>query len=195
VSRLLRHFLLLGALFACALPASALASGQQAARDCILDGDLDRHYTNAELREALDQLPSDASEYSDCPDVLRAAIKGGSDKGGGRGSPGVGNTNPVAEAAAQEQDQEDLAALTSGDSPPPSVRIGDKRVEPGPNGIFDLATAANELPLPLLLALIAVALLALAGGISSLAERFPVLRRTGFLSKLPVPRVPHPRRR
>jgi hypothetical protein len=195
VSRQLRQLLLLGALFACALPASALASGQQAARDCIFDGDLDRHYSNAELRDALDALPSDASEYSDCPDVLRAAISGGSDKGGGRGSPGVGNTDPAAEAAAQQQDAEDLAALTSEDAPPPSVRVGDKRVEPGPNGIFDLATAANELPLPLLVALIAVALLALAGGISSLAERFPVLRRAGFLSKLHIPRVPHLRRR
>jgi hypothetical protein len=68
-------------------------------------------------------------------------------------------------------------------------------VKPGCNGIFDLATAANQLPLPLLLALIAVCLLALAGGLASLQERLPALKRMGLLSKIPTVRVPLPWRR
>jgi hypothetical protein len=196
VTRVIRHLFALGVIAALALPAPALASGQQAARDCVVDGDLDRSYSNAELRRALDLLASDSNEYSDCPDVLEAAIKGGSDKGIGRGSPGLGASDPAAEAAAQQQDQLDLAALAAGeDAKPPAVKIGDETVKPGSNGIFDLATAVNELPLPLLVALIAVALLALAGGLASLKERLPALQRIGFLSKLPTPRVPLPWRR
>lgn len=188
--------LLLGALVALALPAPATASAQQAARDCVVDGDLDRSYSNAELRRALDLLASDSNEYSDCPDVLEAAIKSGSDRGKGRGSPGVGATDPAGESAAQQEDQEELAALAADKGgKPPSVQIGDKVVKPGSNGIFDLASAANELPLPLLLALIAVTMLALAGGIASLQERLPALRRLGFLSKIPTVRVPLPWRR
>lgn len=194
--KVVRHLLLLGALIALALPATAAASGQQAARDCVVDGDLDRNYSNAELRRALDLLASDSNEYSDCPDVLNAAIKGGSDRGKGRGSPGVGATDPAGEAAAQQQDQEELAAIAANKGgKPPSVQVGDKIVKPGSNGIFDLATAANQLPLPLLLALIAVCLLALAGGLASLQERLPALKRMGFLSKIPTVRVPLPWRR
>ena len=194
--RVVRHLLLLGALVALALPAAASASGQQAARDCVVDGDLDRNYSNAELRRALDLLASDSNEYSDCPDVLEAAIKGGSDRGKGRGSPGVGATDPAGEAAAQQEDQAELAAIAANKGgKPPSVQVGDKIVKPGSNGIFDLASAANELPLPLLLALIAVCLLALAGGLASLQERLPALKRTGILSKIPTLRVPLPWRR
>jgi hypothetical protein len=193
-----RHLLVLGVLVALALPAAAVATPQQAARDCVVDGDLDRSYSNAELRQALDLLSSDSNEYSDCPDILEAAIKGGSDRGGGRGSPGVGATDPVGEAAAQQQDQSDLeaaAAAGRGGNPPPSVQVGDETVTPGSNGIFDLASAANDLPVPLLVALIAVALLALAGGLASLKERLPALQRIEFLSKIPTPRVSLPWRR
>ena len=194
--KVVRHLRLLGALVALVLPAAASASGQQAARDCVVDGDLDRNYSNAELRRALDLLASDSNEYSDCPDVLEAAIKGGSDRGKGRGSPGVGATDPAGEAAAQQEDQAELAAIAADKGgKPPSVQVGDKVVQPGSNGIFDLATAANELPLPLLLALIAVCLLALAGGLASLQERLPALKRMGILSKIPTLRVPLPWRR
>ena len=198
VTRSVRHLLVLGVLVALALPAAAAASPQQAARDCVVDGDLDRSYSNAELRRALDLLASDSNEYSDCPDVLEAAIKGGSDLGGGRGSPGVGAIDPAAEAAAQQEDQSDLEAVAAagrGGSPPPSVKVGDETVTPGSNGIFDLASAANDLPVPLLVALIAVALLALAGGLASLRERVPALQRIELLSKIPTPRVSLPWRR
>ncbi|HZG49774.1 MAG TPA: hypothetical protein VEY90_09645 [Thermoleophilaceae bacterium] len=197
--KVVRLLLLLGVLAVLALPAAAIATPQQAVRDCVVDGDLDRTYSNAELRRALDLLASDSNEYSDCPDVLEAAIKGGSDRGKGRGSPGLGTTDPAAEAAAQQQDQAALEAIAAAKAAqsgkPPSVRIGDETVEPGPNGIFDLATAANKLPLPLLLALVALSLLALAAGLASLQERSSALGRFAILSKIPTPRVPLPWRR
>src|SRR3954469_24181003 len=98
-----------------ALPAPAFASADQVVRDCIYDGKLDHHYSNAELRRARDHMPSDADEYSDCRDIIAAAIKGGSDRSGGAPSPGLGATNPAAEAVAQKADQSDLAAIADSD--------------------------------------------------------------------------------
>ena len=69
-------------------------------RDCALDGRLDQKYSNSELRRAHNNLPADLDEYSDCRDVIAAAIKGGSDRGLGAGSPGIGATDPAGEAAA-----------------------------------------------------------------------------------------------
>ena len=64
------------------------------------------------------------------------------------------------------------------------MNVGGEEVEPGTNGLFDLASASNEVPTPLLLALIALGLLALAGGFVALRGRVPAL------NKLPTPRVP-----
>jgi hypothetical protein len=66
-------------------------------------------------------------------------------------------------------------------------------VKPGSNGLFDLASASNDLPVPLLVALIALALLAVIGGLVALRERVPVLARIPLLSKIPTPRVSFPR--
>lgn len=188
VTRALRHLLLLAALAALALPAPALASADQAIRDCARDGRLDRNYSDAELRKARDNLPADLDEYSDCRDVFANAIKGGSDRGGGVGSPGVGGIDPAAETAARAGDQADLAAATQQDSP--RLDVGGTSLEPDSSGFFDLGGAANEVPLPLLLALLLLGLLALASGVGSLRERVPALARVPLLSKIPTLRVP-----
>ena len=183
-----RHLLLLGALALLALPAPAFASADAVIRDCARDGRLDRSYSNAELRKARDNLPSDLDEYSDCRDVIANAIKGGSDLGGGLGSPGVGGIDPAGEAAAQADDQADLAAAM-GDAPP-AVDVGGTSLEPDSSGFFSLGGAANQVPLPLLLALMLLGGLALASGLGSLRERVPALARIPLLSKIPASRVP-----
>jgi hypothetical protein len=196
VIRAARHLLTLAALAALALPAVATASADQVIRDCARDGDLDRSYSNAELRKAQDELPADLDEYSDCREVIAGAVKGGSDRGAGKGSPGVGRTDPAGETAARQQDQADLDAIAaSGGENPPSVEVGGQTVEPGANGLFDLASASNGLPAPLLIALIALALLTLGAGLMALRERVPALGRIPLLSKIPAPRVPLPWRR
>jgi len=191
----LRHLVLIGALAALALPAPAFASADQVIRDCARDGKLDHKYSNSELRRARNNLPADLDEYSDCRDVIAAAIKGGSDKGIGAGSPGVGATDPAGEAAAQAQDQGDLAAITSGKGPSPSVDVGGTSLKPDSSGFFNLGGAANQVPLPLLLALILLSLFALASGLGALRERVPALSGVPFLSKIPAPRVPFLKRR
>jgi hypothetical protein len=172
-----------------ALPAPAYASADQVVRDCVYDGKLDHHYSNAELRRARDHLPSDADEYSDCRDVIAAAIKGGSDRSGGAGSPGLGATNPAAEAAAQTGDRADLEAIAGSDQAP-ELDVGGQELKPDSSGFFKLGGAANQVPLPLLIALLLLCTMALVTGFGSVRERVPALARIPFLSKIPTLRVP-----
>ena len=172
-----------------------MASAEQVLRDCIRDGKLDGTYSNAELRKARDNLPSDSDEYSDCSEVIAAAIKGGSNRGSGAGSPGVGATDPAGEAAARTDDAGDLAAIASGNEDAPSVDVGGTSLAPDSSGFFNLGGAANQVPLPLLVALILLALFAMASGAAALRERIPALARIPLLSKLPTLRVPFFQRR
>jgi hypothetical protein len=211
VIRLPRHLLVVAALALAlvAFPGDAFAASPlQVIKDCNQDGQLNRKYSNSELRKALDNLPSDIDEYSDCRDVISAAITGGSDKGdrGGAGGGGGGNSGgggagggaaPVTpeEQAARNQDQADLQSLGSPESREnsPPIDVGGEQVKPGSNGLFDVASATNSLPTPLLVALIVLALLAIAGGVVALRGRLPALARIPLLSKIPTPRVSLPR--
>jgi hypothetical protein len=194
---------LLVALVALAAPAAAVASPDQVIKDCAKDGALNNSYSNSELRKARDKLPTDLDEYSDCREIIAGAIKSGSDQGGGRGSPGQGVGGAGAadpgEAAARGADAAALDAITGSggteNGEPPSVQVGGEEVQPGTNGLFDLASASNEVPTPLLLALIALGLLALAGGFVALRGRVPALGRVPLLNKIPTPRVPFGKRR
>ena len=207
MTRLPRHLLLLAclALVALCLPSAAGASPGQVIIDCRDDGALNRSYSNSDLRKARDNLPSDLDEYSDCREVIAAAITrprpGSPNNGGnnGSGNPGDGPgsasaadafANSPEEQAARAKDQADLDALNSGDDAP-SVDVGGQTVTPGENGLFDLASASNELPTPLLLALIALGLAGLAGAFLVLRSRVPALAR--MPSKIQLPRVKRPR--
>ncbi|MGH2714892.1 MAG: hypothetical protein ACRDM7_13585 [Thermoleophilaceae bacterium] len=192
MTRAARRLLALTVLALVALPGSAMANP---VKDCNTDGDLDKQYSNAELRRAIDSLPTDLDEYSNCREILSGAISGGSDKGGNRPTAGAdGSPLPAKEQAARTKDNEELAAITGDpDRNRPSVEVGGEKVEPGSNGLFDLASASNDLPVPLLVALVALALVALIGGLVALRERIPALARIPLLSKIPTPRVSLPR--
>jgi hypothetical protein len=174
-------------LIALAAPALAQASPDAVIRDCADDGDLDQHYSNSDLDKAEKNLPSDLDEYSDCRSVIAGAKTGGSDKGGGRsnGSSG-GGTSAAAkneEIGSANEDRAALDALTKRGEKP-RLEIGGHTVEPGSNGLFDLASASDGLPLPVLLALIALGLLTAASGLFVLRRRVPALAR------IPLPRLP-----
>jgi hypothetical protein len=195
VIRVVRNLLLLGALALLALPATALADP---VTDCARDNDLDRRYSNSELRDALDELPTDSDEYGLCREVIGGAIRSGSDKGGGRPSDKGPDGNGLSpdEQSRRANDSDELAAITGdggGDPRVPSVEVGGETVKPGSNGVFDLASASNDLPTPLLIALIAMGVLALTGVLVALRGRIPVLARLPLLSKIPAPRAPLPR--
>jgi hypothetical protein len=189
MNRAVRHLVVIGTMTLLVLPAPAHASANQVLRDCIYDGKLDHHYSNAELRRARDHMPSDADEYSDCRDIIAAAIKGGSDLSGGAPSPGIGATNPEAEAAAQQTDQADLAAISDSDKTP-KLDVGGQSLKPDSSGFFNLGGAANQVPVPLVIALLLLCVMTLATGFGSMRERVPGLARIPFLSKIPTLRVP-----
>jgi hypothetical protein len=194
VIRVLRNLSVLGVIALLVLPAAAQAS---ALTDCVRDNDLDRHYSNSELQKALDNLPTDSDEYGNCREILAGAITSGSDKGDNR----PGDTGPDGQplsAKEQTDRQKDSAALAdiagdNGSPRTPSVDIGGETVEPGDNGVFDLASACNDLPTPLLVALIALAVLAVTGLLVALRGRIPLLARMPLISKIPTPRAPFPR--
>jgi hypothetical protein len=194
VIRVMRKVLLLSAVALLALPAAALADPLT---DCARDNDLDHKYSNSELRKALDNLPTDSDEYGLCREVIAGAIHSGSDKGGRPSNTGP-NGEPLSpdEQAKRSEDNEALAALAGdadGSPRSPHVDVGGETVEPGSDGLFDLASASNDLPTPLLVALIALALLALTGVLVALRTRIPLLGRVPLLSKIPAPRAPFPR--
>ena len=195
MSRVVRNIVLLGAFALLALPAAANADP---VTDCARDNDLDKHYSNSELHKALDNLPTDSDEYGLCREVISGAITGGSDRGGGRPSSTGPNGEPLPpeEQAKRAKDSQELANLAGDDGSSqntPSVKVGDETVKPGSNGLFDTASASNDLPTPLLIALIALAVLAVAGVLVALRSRIPALGRVPILSKIPAPRAPFPR--
>jgi hypothetical protein len=183
---------LLSAISLVALPSAAHAD---ALTDCTRDNDLDQRYTNSELQKALDSLPTDSDEYSNCREILAGAIHSGSDKGGGRPKDTGPNGQPASagEQSKRAKDSQDLASITKSDKAPPPVDVGGQTVKPGDDGLYDLASASNGLPTPLLVALIAIGLLALTGALLALRSRIPALARLPLLSKIPTPRVPTPR--
>ena len=170
---------------ALALPASALASPEAVIRDCGQDGKLDRSYSNRDLREARANLPTDLSEYSDCSEIISAAIStGGSGKDADEpSSSSAANTPSLAEEAARIEDQKEVDRMAAARERPGDIDIGGRQVTPGSNGLFEVSSAENDLPLPLLLALIGLALLSLAGGFLALRPRVPLLARIPLPSR------------
>jgi hypothetical protein len=203
VIRVLRNLLLLAALGVFALPAAAYGDPNS---DCAGDGDLDKRYSNSELRKALDEIPADLDEYSNCRQVFKAAISSGSDRrnddkgngssGGGSTSGGSGGDSISADdQQARVSDNADLEAITGdANDAKPRVKVGGEQLEPGPSGLFDLASASNEIPTPLLVALIAIGLLAILGGLVALRKRVPALERIPLVSRIPRVSLPRFRR-
>jgi hypothetical protein len=120
----MRRTIFLALFAALLLPTAArAASPGTIIRDCADDSTLQGHYSVADLRKALGQVPKDVNEYSDCSDVISRAIanqttrnndnsgssgtSGGGASGGGKGSGGGGSQGtsaPRAHANAAAQD-------------------------------------------------------------------------------------------
>jgi hypothetical protein len=154
----------------------ALASPQSVIRDCAQDGKLDQHYSLSDLKNAEKKLPTDVDEYTNCRDVInQAEVSGSGDKGtkahGAAGGGGSGKSGGGGGPSAK--DVKALSRATNHDQGAPSLSLQGEKVTPGSGGVFKTAGAANSMPLPVLLALIAVAALTAAGGFVALRRRFP----------------------
>ena len=156
---------------ALALPAAAQASGtwQQAIRDCANDGRLHQQYSQSALQQALHHLPPDIAEYTDCYDVLRAALTG-------PGSGGPSSSVSPGSVAPNANDLNALRGIQHGGTP--SVNIGGHPVTPGSGGLFHLAsrTAENTLPTPLFWSLVALAAMGAFAGLVALRPHLVRMR-------------------
>jgi len=197
--RLLRNSLLVALVVALLAPASALAGPIE---DCADDGQLSKQYSQGELDNAKQNLPSDLSDYSDCGEVLNGAKAKGPDQGSSSGGGGASAPQTSAGAAAAQElkavakptaadlarERRERAAIDNlaNGGGKPNLSLDGKTISPGDAGLYDLASATHEVPLPVKLALYAVALLALAGLLVAGHRRFPALGfgRQAFLSRV-----------
>lgn len=180
-------------LFALAPAATARASGATVLRDCAADGTVGNGYSQQEYKDALNQMPADLADYSDCRAIIASKITGPGAKASsakGRGSGGSGAGAVSGSAAAKK-----AAARRAGKARERARRIRQIAAAQvpgadrgGPGGLaLQAADSGGSMPLPLVLALVALGLLAIAGGVLTLRRR-----STAFASALR--RVPIPRR-
>jgi hypothetical protein len=193
----IRHIVLIAvaalAVLAASAPSAGAASYHDAIRDCNDDGVLQGRYSARTLRQARKHLPASLREYSDCSDVLARALAaaakpGSGGKGGGNTAPPLGNpalttgSGAVAPNADQKYALEQEAKQATDDRPPAGLSVGGHSVKPGAGGLRNAAvrTSPNDLPPPLLAALIALAATgALATGLV-MRHRWPETRRVAL---------------
>ena len=184
--RLLTTFVIL----CLALPATASAdsSVNKLLRDACNDEHVDGHYTQAQYKKALDELPADSDEYSACREVLErarlAALSagkhnsnngggGGSSTGstgggtstgssGGGGSGSTGSAAPVDPLASATPKQRKALAQAGQTAKP--VDVGGKLVKPGALGLGTLSGSGHGVPTPLVALIALLAASAVGGG-------------------------------
>ena len=182
----MRPILVLTALLLALLPAAALAGPRERIiRDCADDGRLQGNYSQSQIRDARQNLPSDVAEYTDCADVLRRAElpdRGGGAAGGPSGGATGGPTAGAGVAAASggggdldllvPTSDADLQALRdAAENGRQPVTVGDRELRPELGGAAP-ETSANGLPASLLVVLVLLA----AGAVAAL---LPAARRAG----------------
>lgn len=184
-----------------AFPVAAQASPGQVVRDCAEDGAVDGKYSNADLKAALKKIPADLDEYSDCRASISSAIGpkagiakktgGGGDAGSAGGSSG-GAPNPDTDGdgsvSAQERDAASATkvALKRDDKRKKTEEsLGKRTVDPTRAGAVAASETSNGLPLPVILAIAALALLAVAAGLLLVGRRRPGFAQA--LRRVPVP--------
>jgi hypothetical protein len=163
-------------------PSAALASGSDVIRDCAQDGKLDKKYSQQDLRNAEQNLPSDIDEYTDCRAVIRAAMSGGTGAGAG---PSGGILTTSGAVAGSNADILALQAIARDavKGKRASIAVGDERVLPGSaglGGVLGGLQGANGMPTSLLTALAALLLLAVVTAYLAAREKFPLMRNAAL---------------
>jgi hypothetical protein len=172
-----------------ALPTFAYAArGSAVVRDCQDDGHIDGHYSQQDYADAENNLPSDVDQYSDCRDAIKQAraAAGGGSRGGGAGGGGTNGTggspkphagNPALEtkSGAYAPSQSDKAAYDRARAEAATEASLPGGLAIPSAGDFKPAGATNSIPLPVLLALVAVGLLVAATTALVARRRLPDL--------------------
>ncbi|MEX0992876.1 MAG: hypothetical protein WDZ37_02665 [Solirubrobacterales bacterium] len=151
---------------AIATPAAHAGSGD-VIRDCAKDGALNGNYSQGELQGALNGLPSDLDEYTDCRSVIRRAVL--SKAGGDNANPQAAVSQVDATSPATEEELRQIAQATRSDAP---VTIGGQVVRPGDPG-FLAAAFNNDVPSMLVAIFVLFGIAALTGVVFAAERRFP----------------------
>jgi hypothetical protein len=150
------------------IAAPAFGSANDVIRDCSEDGVLNGHYSHSELAKALDKLPSDLDEYTDCRAVIRSAELASARKHkGGSGVPGTVDTTSPPSAAEQRRLHD--AAKGAG-----SVEVGGRGITPGASAAPVKSAGLTDLP-PLVLAVLVALAGAMLAGAALAIRRHPEL--------------------
>ena len=179
----LRTSLVLIAVLLLGVPAAARASGSDVIRDCADDGKLAKQYSQKELQDANRNLPSDIDEYTDCRSVIQAALHGGS---GSTGSPPPGAIVTASGAIAGAPDDISKLAAIQHDGAKTKrgpIAIGAREITPGNAGLHGALAGlagSNGMPAPLIAAIAALLVLAVATAYLAAREKFPVVRRVAL---------------
>jgi len=170
-------------LLAGALAQAAFGSAQSVIQDCSEDGVLNGHYSHSDLTKALDQLPSDLDEYTDCRAVIRSAQLGSAGaKHGAKPGGIVAKVNAGAPPSSGEQRKIAQAVGSGG-----SVKIGGKGIRPGVSGTpIKAAGFGTDLPSLVLVVLIGLAA-AMAGAAALALQRHRPAFARGAESRLAAP--------
>ena len=188
---LMRRLILLTLLALAAVGAGAapaLAAPNAVLSDCNTNGALTHHYSRADLQAALNVMPADVKEYTNCYDVISRALlasaggtshgRGASGTGGavGAGSTGRGpksGTGAPGAAGTHKAIKHRVKATTGASTATP---VGSANAQPAAGGV-NTGSGSSSLPTPLIVLLVLLALAALSGG--GLAIRRRVVARDG----------------
>jgi hypothetical protein len=172
--------------------APALANGSAVLGDCNSNGALTRHYSRADLQNALNTMPADIKEYTNCYDVISRALlasAGGGHTGGGSSSGSQGSGSPsggsghsgsgsngaqTPSAAKHGHPRAGTTSAAAGSNAPISPATGS--TTPTASGV-NTASSGSSLPTVLIVVLILLGLAALSGG--GVAIRRRVVARDG----------------
>jgi hypothetical protein len=179
---------------ALALPAAATADGDDVIRDCARDGDLDGEYSDEELEDASQNMPSDLDAYSSCREVIRRAQAGGRGSADGTGdTTGDGGATGGSGGGGAAGDGSNAGNEGSGGrrtTPSDIAEINRQQQEAlsdtAPATPAELAAGADAgddggLPAAALVAIALLGLAAIAGGVYLLRDHLP----PGLTSRLP----------
>jgi hypothetical protein len=168
------------ALLVAAPTAFADSTRSKILRECQ-DGRLTGNYTSRQIRDALNNIPDDVDQYSDCRDVLRGALLnqagnsgsggGGGETGGtgGGGTGGSGGGNGGAPLTpSTDADRKALQGAVAGGGQP--LEVAGRKVTPG-KGL------RNDLPTTLIVVLILLA-------VATVAALAPYVRRHARIGAL-----------
>jgi hypothetical protein len=150
-----------------AAPANALAGGgQQLVNDCTDNGRIDGKYSAGDYKNALNNIPTDVDEYTDCRDIIRQSQLSNTGKGPERKTAfAPTQTQPTGPAAPSEVKQIAKQRARFGKGQP--VRIGGAAIKPGSlsrqAGSAGFGSTKNDLPVPVIVLLVALGILTIAG--------------------------------